>query len=465
MSLLENYKRKNTNKAWFDDHFSLGKDNHGRMFEYTNTNFRNQDSFIDHFSKFLEVENKPREEWPKQANHGQEVHKHMVINMIQSKLFKKDVNEIFSRTAKGLLYTDFINSDYENGEKWLINYLFLLNGYYFSRKNYIIYRIKEDLLGFLLSVDNLEEQKIIEYAKKLLESKSISDVLRNEFFYLHSFYNDSDFLINYLRAPIQEKEELAVYIEQNLKNKTFDCCISAKYQTGGNFTVNTLFDETKVFLLTLLFIQTENVNLSNIYQVFVKNYSQNIERIDTKIVSNYLSSNNNVFDSVFLDVLEIEELDITLADDVSESEAEATMSADTPEEYIDETSEEGRQKIKAVFALRKKQAKIQGEYKCGLETINNCKPIYFTAKTNGKNYLELHHFIPREFRNDFSNSIEVLANYVTLCPRCHRQIHLAVDRERKALIHSLFEERKARLDTVGINVDLKNIYKYYKIDS
>ena len=84
---------------------------------------------------------------------------------------------------------------------------------------------------------------------------------------------------------------------------------------------------------------------------------------------------------------------------------------------------------------------------------------------NNKNYLEVHHFIPREFRNDFSYSVEVLTNYITLCPRCHRQIHLAVDRERKHLINALYGERKNRLKLVGLKLDLKEIYEYYKIDT
>ncbi len=78
--------------------------------------------------------------------------------------------------------------------------------------------------------------------------------------------------------------------------------------------------------------------------------------------------------------------------------------------------------------------------------------------------VKLHHLIPREFRNDFPNSIEVLANYVTLCPRCHRQIHLAIDRERKYLINSLLSKRQERLKVVGLDVDLDKIYEYYKID-
>src|SRR3972149_1323140 len=129
MSLLEVYREKNKNEDWFITHSTLGKGATGRMFEYTNTNFRTQNAFTTQFEKFLEIENKPRETWSKQEHHGQEMDKHRVVNMIQSKLFKKDVNELYSRTTKGLLYSNFINLDIPEENKWLINYLFLLNGY------------------------------------------------------------------------------------------------------------------------------------------------------------------------------------------------------------------------------------------------------------------------------------------------------------------------------------------------
>jgi hypothetical protein len=467
MSLLEIYKEKNKNTKWFTDHSTLGKGATGRMFEYTNTNFRTQNAFTTQFRKFLEIENKDRETWSKQEHHGQEMDKHRVVNMIQSKLFKKDVNELYSRTAKGLLYSDFINLDSPEDDKWLVNYLFLLNGYYLNRKNYIVYRVKQDLLGYLLSVDGVSEDLLIEYAKELLGANSLAAMLRSRFFFIHSFYDDSDFLINYLRAPDAEKEELVRYIEENLRAENFVCCISKKYQPSGNFNQSMLQDETRVFLLTLLFIQSKDANLSNIYEIFVRNFNQNIAIVNEASVLGYLRDNKNIFDPIFAEILELGDLEIAVSDTVSVGEAVQILESDTgdkAEEYIDETSEIGRQKIKAVYNIRKRQARIQSEYKCALETINNCRPVYFTAKVTGKNYLELHHFIPREFRNDFSYSIEVLANYVTLCPRCHRQIHLAVDRERKHLINSLYEERKDRLQVVGLGLDLKGVYAYYKVD-
>jgi hypothetical protein len=467
MSLLDIYKEKNRNEEWFNDHSSLAKGAAGRMFEYTSTNFRAQKTFTDDFLKFLDIENKPRNMWPKQKDHGQEVHKHLVVNMLQSKLFKKDANELYHRTAKGFAYGEFTNLDIPERNRWLINYLFLLNGYYTNRKNYIIYRVKEDLLGSLLSVDGLTEDLLVQSARDLLGADTLLEAFQSTFFFLHSFYNDSDFLITYLRAPKSEKEDLAKYIEGNLQAKNYVCCISKKYQAGGNFTQNTLFDETKVFLMTLLFILSKDPNLSNIYEIFVSNYSNNISSVTEQAVLNYLYENKNIFDPIFTEILELEELEVIISDrfysyeEANDSEIEST---DIAEDYIDETSEIGKQQIKAVFSKLKKQARIQGGYKCALETINNCSPVYFTAKVTGKNYLELHHLIPREFRNDFSYSIEVLANYVTLCPRCHRQIHLAVDRERKHLLNSLYEERRYRLEIVGLKLDLTGIYEYYKID-
>lgn len=468
MSILEIYKEKNQNQEWLEDHFSLADGAHGRMFEYTNTNFRKQNAFMVQFNSFSQVENLPRRDWPRQANHGQEIHKHMVINMIQSKLFKKDVNELYSKTAKGIAYADFINPDIASNEKWLINYLFLLNGYYLNRKNYIVHRVRDDMLGFLLATDGITLNLLVREAKALLaaEQGDIYALLRKDFFYIHSFYNDPEFLIAYLRSTPEEKEELASYIEQNLQSGEFACCISKKYRPSGNFNKAMLLDETKVFLVTLLFAQARDANQENLYRKFPDIFADNVGPIVKKVVLDYLYANREIFDAIFEDIMELEEAQAAIfEDDVTETVQLSKIDLeDVPEDYIDETSEVGRQQIKATFALKKKQARLLSNFTCALENVNNCRPIYFTAKANNRTYLELHHLIPQEFRNDFSHSIEVLANYVTLCPRCHRQIHLAVDRERRHLITSLYHERIPRLRLVGLPLELNEIFEYYKIN-
>lgn len=76
---------------------------------------------------------------------------------------------------------------------------------------------------------------------------------------------------------------------------------------------------------------------------------------------------------------------------------------------------------------------------------------------------QIHHFIPREFSNDFEKSIEVIENYVSLCQSCHKLIHLGVDRERKMAINQLFKKREAALKSKGLNITLDKIKEYYGI--
>ena len=129
---------------------------------------------------------------------------------------------------------------------------------------------------------------------------------------------------------------------------------------------------------------------------------------------------------------------------------------------IDATDENGAKTLNVITQSLKKLAKIQSNYKCCFDTCELCK--YFTSKETHKPYLEIHHFIPREFANDFDSSIEIVENYATLCPNCHRKIHLAEDTERKHLINMLYSERKDVLSKHGLNVTLDQLYSYYKID-
>lgn len=459
MTLLDFYKLKNEDRIWFSDYFSLAKNKHGRMFEYTTTNFRTQSSFITQFNEFLFVENTVREAWARQEDHGQESDKHRVVNMIQSKLFKKEVSGLYTRTAKGSLYSNFIKLEMGEEEKWLINYIFLLNGYYTNRKNYIVNRVRDDILSILSTVDGLSVERILSEAKKVLHLTKFDEIVRTDFFYIHSFYHDPDFLIRFFRSSEQEKKELAEYIEENRGENEEKSCLSKKYRTGGNFTPSSFVDETKVFLLTTLFIKS-NRDESNLLEFFVETFNT-ISNVDRDIVYKYIKQNSQIFEPIFSDILDV---DYFQEVDSQVYTTETEVEEDRPEPFLDETSEFGKQQIKSVFRQRKRQARILGGYKCALEKFNNCSAIYFTAKINNQNYLELHHFIPQEFRNDFTYSIEVLANYVTLCPRCHRQIHLALDRERKPLINALYEDRSARLAIVGLELKREEIYSYYKID-
>jgi len=221
MQLLETYIARNKDSVWFEQFSSLAKENYGRLFEYTNTNFRYQSSFFSQFKTFEEVEGKERSTWETVAS-GQEKHKQHVINMLASKLFRRDPkggeeekNYIYRKTEKGKLYKTFLEDKrFSDNEKWILNYIFLLNGYYTGQRGYIIKRTV--WLAEIFTSLGVERKDLAKrVAEAIGQSYTLQELLRKDFFYLHSFFADAEFLELYLHSSSEEREELALYIESN----------------------------------------------------------------------------------------------------------------------------------------------------------------------------------------------------------------------------------------------------------
>lgn len=76
----------------------------------------------------------------------------------------------------------------------------------------------------------------------------------------------------------------------------------------------------------------------------------------------------------------------------------------------------------------------------------------FTAKSTGRPYMEGHHALPMKYQDIFSQSLDVYANIVCLCPTCHRLLHFGMDSERKIILNKVYYERSERLAASGIRV-------------
>jgi 5-methylcytosine-specific restriction protein A len=63
--------------------------------------------------------------------------------------------------------------------------------------------------------------------------------------------------------------------------------------------------------------------------------------------------------------------------------------------------------------------------------------------------MEAHHIIPLRLQENFAKSLDVYANLVSLCPICHRKIHLGIIEERRLMIDEIYEIRKERLAKCG----------------
>lgn len=82
----------------------------------------------------------------------------------------------------------------------------------------------------------------------------------------------------------------------------------------------------------------------------------------------------------------------------------------------------------------KELVKIANNYSCQL----GCDMNLQSFNVNGHHYVEAHHIIPMSNQDAFPIfNLDVVDNLVTLCPKCHRRIHLVSDIERSAMLEQI----------------------------
>lgn len=94
-------------------------------------------------------------------------------------------------------------------------------------------------------------------------------------------------------------------------------------------------------------------------------------------------------------------------------------------------------------------------YKCEGE----CNSELFVRRDGKSNYTEGHHLIPLCFQTIFDFSLDVEANVVSLCPRCHSLLHYGRDKDQ--LLKLLYQKRIARLKACKIGLSYERLLLYY----
>lgn len=124
-----------------------------------------------------------------------------------------------------------------------------------------------------------------------------------------------------------------------------------------------------------------------------------------------------------------------------------------PEFQIDQSL----QRVKKDARIAKTYLKNNG-YQCQV----NPKHISFTSKTTNENYVEAHHLIPIKAQKDYSINLDRSENLVSLCPICHKEIHLGINPRVKELVSKLLDIKFDDLKRVGLKINLDELfYKYY----
>jgi len=77
-------------------------------------------------------------------------------------------------------------------------------------------------------------------------------------------------------------------------------------------------------------------------------------------------------------------------------------------------------------------------------------------------FTEAHHLIPMSFQKDFLpiNS-DRKENIISLCPTCHRAIHLGNNKEKNERLKILFEIKQKELEDVKLAIDFKRLISLY----
>ena len=477
MELKELYIELCSNPSFYNNYHSIGKGASGKIFAFIGTNCRalltkkgnEYKGFGASFKVIKNVEGIKRSEWiqsPTRAN--QEKQKQHTVNMRKSEFFRV-VDDAYQLTSRGIVFGKMLDNDALSDEdKKLLCILLILCGYFDDKPNYIINRVK--YVYDMWRSAGYKDSEIKNIIKDFIcysncDSFKKSDIIKYEYLYLDSFfepYNDINFLEIYKNSSNEEKNKLADYITYNLLHNCEDmsnkCLVSYKYRNGGNYIPGTLIDNAILLYVVNSLVDRQFNGFDEFIDVLINAYKDlyNINESELRKFIYDTDKNRSVFQVIYCKLTNSPMPIVEISNTLSIEEIDSIG-------QIDSTDEEGQKQLIQVTGSLKKIAKLNSDYKCVLQDCEMC--TYFTSKETHQNYLEIHHLIPREFSNDFDTSIEILENYIVLCPKCHRKIHLAEDNERKHMINILFNNRVNLLNAKGINIELEQLYKYYNIES
>lgn len=179
--------------------------------------------------------------------------------------------------------------------------------------------------------------------------------------------------------------------------------------------------------------------------------------------------NKKVFSSAggLIDILP-PNLDLSLSIDHSdEEEKDYEITSDIEEDItkadFPTTKRKGRVQRGSRFVTVRNKAKgdfvlKQQNYKCQVDLSHKS---FITP--SGMPYMEKHHLISMKFYEEYENDLDDINNIVSLCPNCHRQIHLGDKKDVSKIIEILFTKQKDLLTSSGLSINLDELKKKYGI--
>ena len=99
------------------------------------------------------------------------------------------------------------------------------------------------------------------------------------------------------------------------------------------------------------------------------------------------------------------------------------------------------------------------DFRCELDQSHTT----FINKKSKKQYMEAHHLIPMSKQDAFECDIDVPQNILSLCPNCHKKIHLSEDIAKRDILKKAYDMKRHQLPERGIDIDSKTLFEIYNI--
>ena len=183
--------------------------------------------------------------------------------------------------------------------------------------------------------------------------------------------------------------------------------------------------------------QTKLIDNTNSTPVFYINLEEEFESFLNDSINNLKNDNNFKIDY-----------------SISENEVSSKDFIDLPKPISKSLSTLTKENTTRVQLVINNAFKI-ANYKCEVDKNHTS---FISRKTN-QQYLEAHHLIPLFLQDNFSWSLDVESNIVSLCPNCHKLLHLAKDDERFKIIKLLLNNRRERLKNSHLHINFEDLKK------
>lgn len=444
MNLLWNKMNEfSKDKDWRTAYYTSGQRGLTLYSKMFSTNVRGINALYKYIGEFSIDMKKPRTEWVKSGNkdeYNQSKSKQMVVPLLNSGLIYSNKEGLYSYTQKAKILKEVYEDEYfqfNDEEKNLLAAILVLN--YRSVK---YGSLREEFQQFNTRLQEngvtIEElKKLTEEAgkgqKKMYESKLLL------YMTFYRVYDHSDFLAFIVQTDDNEVKEFFSKVRDAIEIKDETNLMAHKLKPSGVFSPST-FKEMNLF--TRLFILLDEAEYG------YDNFTYKLSVFDSSIISS----------EKLIKFLSMPEVKDVVAGVLEDLEYETNI-VYTPGEIVegeeeDITMHSNVLRNERIFDSLKPRVLSTHDYKCVFEKIRGCDMSYFTSRKTGKNYLEVHHFIPRKYSNLIGCGVEFFENYIPLCPTCHRMIHLAQDNERRSLI----------LHALNNNHEVKSILEMAEID-